>query len=123
MSGILLVRPKVDVITEDIALAGLQMGELLLKRIKGEPVSALQIAGAPGNTIAQQVQIDERGTGMRRPPTEIQFPIASPASLLVGPGGLVCMGSPDPRPFLGRPRTLRNRLRAEPPAAHIETTR
>lgn len=48
MSGIFsLVRPKVDVITEDIALAGLQMGELLLKRIKGEPVSALQILQVP----------------------------------------------------------------------------
>ena len=48
MSGIFsLVRPKVDVITEDIALAGLQMGELLLKRIKGEPVGALQILQVP----------------------------------------------------------------------------
>lgn len=48
MSGIFsLVRPKVDVINEDIALAGLQMGELLLKRIKGEPVGALQILQMP----------------------------------------------------------------------------
>jgi LacI family transcriptional regulator len=48
MSGIFsLVRPKVDVITEDIALAGLQMGELLLKRIKGEPAGALQILQVP----------------------------------------------------------------------------
>src|ERR1700749_3004706 len=48
MSGIFsLVRPKVDVITEDIALAGLQLGELLLKRIKGEPVGALQVLQVP----------------------------------------------------------------------------
>lgn len=48
MSGIFsLVRPRVDVISEDIALAGLQMGELLLKRIKGEPVGALQILQVP----------------------------------------------------------------------------
>jgi LacI family transcriptional regulator len=48
MSGIFsLVRPKVDVITEDIALAGLQLGELLLKRIKGEPTGALQILQVP----------------------------------------------------------------------------
>jgi len=48
MSGIFsLVRPKVDVISEDIALAGLQLGELLLRRIKGEPVEALQILQVP----------------------------------------------------------------------------
>jgi len=48
MSGIFsLVRPKVDVITEDIALAGLQLGELLLKRIKGEPAGALQVLQVP----------------------------------------------------------------------------
>jgi len=48
MSGIFsLVRPKVDVISEDIALAGLQLGELLLKRIKGEPIGALQILQVP----------------------------------------------------------------------------
>lgn len=48
MSGIFsLVRPKVDVINEDIALAGLQMGELLLKRIKGAPVEDLQILQRP----------------------------------------------------------------------------
>ncbi len=48
MSGIFsLVRPKVDVISEDIALAGLQLGELLLKRIKGEPMGALQILQTP----------------------------------------------------------------------------
>jgi LacI family transcriptional regulator, galactose operon repressor len=48
MSGIFsLVRPKVDVITEDIALAGLQMGELLLKRIRGEPIEVLQILQLP----------------------------------------------------------------------------
>jgi LacI family transcriptional regulator len=48
MSGIFsLVRPKVDVISEDISLAGLQMGELLLKRIKGEPVGALQVLQVP----------------------------------------------------------------------------
>jgi LacI family transcriptional regulator len=48
MSGIFsLVRPKVDVISEDIALAGLQMGELLLRRIKGEPVEQLQILQLP----------------------------------------------------------------------------
>jgi LacI family transcriptional regulator len=48
MSGIFsLVRPKVDVIGEDIALAGLQMGELLLKRIKGAPIEELQILQVP----------------------------------------------------------------------------
>jgi LacI family transcriptional regulator len=48
MSGIFsLVRPKVDVISEDIALAGLQMGELLLRRIKGEPPETLQILQVP----------------------------------------------------------------------------
>lgn len=48
MSGIFsLVRPKVDVITEDIALAGQQMGELLLRRIRGEKPEALQILQVP----------------------------------------------------------------------------
>ena len=48
MSGIFsLVRPKVDVINEDIALAGLQMGELLLKRLRGERVETLQILQVP----------------------------------------------------------------------------
>jgi len=48
MSGIFsLVRPKVDVISEDISLAGLQLGELLLKRIKGEPIGALQVLQVP----------------------------------------------------------------------------
>ncbi len=48
MSGIFsLVRPKVDVISEDIALAGQQMGELLLRRIKGEKPEALQILQVP----------------------------------------------------------------------------
>jgi LacI family transcriptional regulator len=48
MSGIFsLVRPKVDVITEDITLAGHQMGELLLRRIRGEPAEGLQILQVP----------------------------------------------------------------------------
>ncbi|HVY50532.1 MAG TPA: substrate-binding domain-containing protein, partial [Devosia sp.] len=48
MSGIFsLVRPKVDVISEDISLAGLQMGELLLKRLGGAPVDELQILQRP----------------------------------------------------------------------------
>jgi len=48
MSGIFsLVRPKVDAISEDIALAGSQMGELLLRRIRGEPVEALQVLQQP----------------------------------------------------------------------------
>lgn len=48
MSGIFsLVRPKVDVISEDIALAGQQMGELLLRRIRGEKAEALQILQVP----------------------------------------------------------------------------
>lgn len=48
MSGIFaLVRPKVDVISEDIALAGQQLGELLLRRIRGEPPEALQILQVP----------------------------------------------------------------------------
>jgi LacI family transcriptional regulator len=48
MSGIFsLVRPKVDVISEDIALAGQQLGELLLRRIKGEKPEALQVLQVP----------------------------------------------------------------------------
>jgi LacI family transcriptional regulator len=48
MSGIFsLVRPQVDVITEDISLAGKQMGELLLRRIRGEKPEALQILQLP----------------------------------------------------------------------------
>ena len=48
MSGIFsLVRPKVDVISEDIALAGQQMGELLLRRIRGEKPEALQVLQVP----------------------------------------------------------------------------
>jgi LacI family transcriptional regulator len=47
MSGIFsLVRPRVDVISEDIALAGLQMGQLLLKRMRGER-DGLQILQLP----------------------------------------------------------------------------
>ena len=41
------VRPKVDAIYEDTALAGKQMGELLLRRIQGEPAEALQILHHP----------------------------------------------------------------------------
>jgi LacI family transcriptional regulator len=41
------VRPKVDAIHEDTALAGRQMGELLLRRIAGEPPETLQILHAP----------------------------------------------------------------------------
>ncbi len=41
------VRPKVDAIYEDTALAGLQMGQLLLRRIAGEPVEALQVLHLP----------------------------------------------------------------------------
>lgn len=41
------VRPRVDTIFEDTALAGRQMGELLLRRIGGEPVENLQILHAP----------------------------------------------------------------------------
>jgi len=48
MSGIFsLVRPKVDVISEDITLAGQQLGELLLRRIRGETPEALQILQVP----------------------------------------------------------------------------
>lgn len=47
-SGIFgLVRPKVDAIYEDTALAGLQMGELLLRRIQGERPEDLQILQIP----------------------------------------------------------------------------
>lgn len=42
-----LVRPKVDAIYEDTALAGRQMGELLLRRIAGEPAADLQILHQP----------------------------------------------------------------------------
>jgi len=41
------VRPKVDAIFEDTALAGQQMGELLLRRIRGEPADRLQILHQP----------------------------------------------------------------------------
>lgn len=41
------VRPKVDAIYEDTALAGQQMGELLLRRIQGEPAEKLQILHHP----------------------------------------------------------------------------
>lgn len=41
------VRPKVDAIFEDTALAGQQMGELLLRRINGEPAEDLQILHEP----------------------------------------------------------------------------
>ena len=41
------VRPKVDAIYEDTALAGLQMGQLLLRRIAGEPAEDLQILQVP----------------------------------------------------------------------------
>lgn len=42
-----LVRPKVDAIYEDTALAGRQMGDLLLRRIAGEPPETLQILHQP----------------------------------------------------------------------------
>jgi LacI family transcriptional regulator len=41
------VRPKVDAIYEDTALAGQQMGELLLRRINGERAEDLQILHLP----------------------------------------------------------------------------
>ncbi len=47
-SGIFsLIRPKVDAIFEDTALAGQQMGELLLRRIQGEAAEDLQILHEP----------------------------------------------------------------------------
>ena len=47
-SGIFgLVRPKVDAIYEDTALAGQQMGELLLRRIHGERPEDLQVLHVP----------------------------------------------------------------------------
>lgn len=48
MSGIFsLVRPQVDVISEDITLAGRTMGELLLRRIKGEKPEDLRVLQVP----------------------------------------------------------------------------
>ncbi len=41
------VRPKVDALFEDTALAGQQMGEVLLRRIQGEPAESLQILHQP----------------------------------------------------------------------------
>ena len=41
------VRPRVDTIHEDTALAGKQMGELLLRRIQGEDPATLQIIQQP----------------------------------------------------------------------------
>ncbi|HVX81232.1 MAG TPA: LacI family transcriptional regulator [Devosiaceae bacterium] len=41
------VRPRVDAIYEDMALAGRQMGELLLRAIAGEPPDRLQILHVP----------------------------------------------------------------------------
>lgn len=47
-SGIFgLVRPRVDAIYEDTALAGQQMGELLIRRIQGERPEDLQILHVP----------------------------------------------------------------------------
>jgi len=47
-SGIFsLVRPQVDTIFEDTALAGQQAGELLLRRIQGEAPETLQILHQP----------------------------------------------------------------------------
>ena len=47
-SGIFsLVRPRVDAIFEDTALAGQQAGELLLRRIQGEAAEELQILHEP----------------------------------------------------------------------------
>lgn len=42
-----LVRPKVDAIYEDTALAGKEMGELLLRRIAGEKPEDLQVLHVP----------------------------------------------------------------------------
>jgi LacI family transcriptional regulator len=42
-----LMRPKVDSIYEDTALAGEQMGRLLIRRIAGEPAEALQFLDRP----------------------------------------------------------------------------
>ena len=42
-----LIRPKVDAIYEDTALAGLQMGQLLMRRIAGEAPETLQILHVP----------------------------------------------------------------------------
>ena len=42
-----LVRPRVDAIYEDTALAGLQMGQLLMRRIAGEDPKTLQILQMP----------------------------------------------------------------------------
>lgn len=53
-SGIFsLIRPQVDAIDEDIALAGRQMGQLLLRRIQGEPPEALQILHQPESPFAR----------------------------------------------------------------------
>jgi LacI family transcriptional regulator len=41
------VRPKVDALFEDTALAGQQMGEVLLRRIQGEPAENLQVLHQP----------------------------------------------------------------------------
>ncbi len=41
------IRPKVDAIFEDTALAGQQMGELLLRRIHGEAAEDLQVLHQP----------------------------------------------------------------------------
>lgn len=41
------VRPKLDTIFEDMALAGEMMGKLLLRRINGEPAEALQFLDKP----------------------------------------------------------------------------
>ena len=54
MSGIFsLVRPKVDVISEDIALAGQQMGELLLRRIARRADRNAADPAGPGNPVLE----------------------------------------------------------------------
>ena len=45
------VRPKVDAIYEDTALAGEQMGQLLMRLIAGEPAENLQILHVPEITF------------------------------------------------------------------------
>lgn len=42
-----LYRPRIDTIYEDILGAGRTLGQLLLRRIAGEPVEALQVLQAP----------------------------------------------------------------------------
>jgi LacI family transcriptional regulator len=50
-----LYRPRIDTIYEDIRAAGESLGHLLLRRIRGEPVEALQVLQSPVANFRLQI--------------------------------------------------------------------